>query len=349
MIIIKPKLNLFLLISVISAGACLFAFPEIALKGAQKGVQICLNTLLPSLFPFLALSTFIMRTDALEFLSILFRKATKYLFLLPENSGQIIFMSLIGGYPVGAKLTADALQSGRITENEAKRLCIFCMNAGPAFAVTALGINIYGNAAAGVIIFVSLCISSLILGILTRFLSDGKSAVQINKPVKSFSADDITFSVWDGFEATLRICAWVILFSAFMSPVTAKLGKSGEILCAVAEVTAGSVTVSKICPIPVVTALCGFGGFCVHCQVLKYLKECSVPYKLFFVGRILNSAMSAAICHIILYYFPIEQNVAYTFGTAKVYAISVSLPTVIAFIFMCVTMVLNIEKKDKVC
>lgn len=349
MIIIKPKLNFILLISVISAGACLFAFPETTLSGAKNGVNICLNTLIPSIFPFMALSTFIMRTDALHFLCTLFGKATKYLFLLPENAGQIIFMSLIGGYPIGAKLTADALKNGEITENEAKRLCIFCMNAGPAFTVTALGVNIYGSAAAGVIIFISLCISSLILGILTRFISNGKSAVQINKSVKSFSADDITFSVWDGFEATLRICAWVILFSAFMSPVTAKLGKSGELLCAVAEVTAGTVTVSKICPIPVVTALCGFGGFCVHCQVLKYLKECAVPYKLFFVGRILNSAISAAICHIILYYFPIEQNVSYTFESARVSAISVSLPTVIAFIFMCVTMVLNIEKKDKVC
>lgn len=349
MIIIKPKLNIILLISVISIGICLFAFPEIALKGAKSGVNICLNTLIPSIFPFMALSTFIMRTDAMRFPCKLFGKVTKHIFLLPENAGQIIFMSLIGGYPVGAKLTADALKDNEITDNEARRLCIFCMNAGPAFTVTALGVNIYGNVKAGIVIYISLCISSVILGILTRFLSDGKNTVQIKKSVKSFSSDDITFSVWDGFEATLRICAWVILFSAFMSVATVKLGKSGEILSAVTEVTAGSVTVSKICPIPVVTALCGFGGFCVHCQVLRFLKQCSLQYKLFFAGRMLNSAISAAICYIILYYFPIEQNVSYTFSSARVSAISVSLPTVIAFIFMCVTMVLNIEKKGKVC
>lgn len=327
----------------------MFAFPEITLEGAKSGVNICLNSLIPSLFPFMALSTFIMRTDALHILSKLFGKVTKCLFLLPQDAGQVIFMSLIGGYPVGAKLTADALKNGEITENEAKRLCIFCMNAGPAFTVTALGVNIYGNIKAGIIIYISLCMSSVIIGVLTRFLADGKSVIQINKKERNFSADDITFSVWDAFEATLRICAWVILFSAFMACVTVKFGKSGEFLGAVAEVTAGTVTVSKICPIPVVTALCGFGGFCVHCQVLKYIKQCSLPYKLFFVGRILNSAISAALCHIILYYFPIEQNVSYTFESASVSAISVSLPTVIAFIFMCVTMVLNIEKKGKVC
>lgn len=349
MIIIKPKLNFILLISVISAGACLFAFPEIALEGAQRGVQICLNTLVPSLFPFMALSVFIMRTDALYIPCKMFGRATEFLFLCPQNAGQIIFMSLIGGYPVGAKLTADALERGDITENESKRLCIFCMNAGPAFTVTALGINIYGNARAGVVIYISLCLSSVIIGVLTRFLSDKKSITKTNKIKQNACADDITFSVWNGFEATLRICAWVILFSAFLPCITAKFGKAGIFADAIAEVTAGSVTVSKICPIPVVTALCGFGGFCVHCQVMKYLKQCSLPYKIFFAGRLLNSALSASLCYLILHFFPIEQNVAYTFTNARVSAISVSLPTVIAFTFMCISMILNIERKRKVC
>lgn len=327
----------------------MFAFPKITLTGAQRGVDICLNTLVPSLFPFMALSSFIMRTDALYIPSKIFGKATECLFLMPKSAGQIIFMSLIGGYPVGAKLASDALARGEITESEAKRLCIFCMNAGPAFTVTALGVNIYGNAQAGIIIYASLCISSVIIGMLTRFLCDGKITVKTNRIEKNVSADDITFSVWDAFEATLRICAWVILFSAFLPCITAKIGKAGEFVGAIAEVTSGSVTVSKSCPIPVVTALCGFGGFCVHCQVLKYLKQCGLPYKIFFAGRLLNSALSAAVCHLILYLFPIEQNVAYTFTGARVSAISVSLPAAITFIFMCISMIFNIERKGKVC
>ncbi|MDE5994310.1 MAG: hypothetical protein K2G60_02225 [Oscillospiraceae bacterium] len=349
MIIIKPKLNFILLTAVIFVGAGLFAFPELTLNGAKKGVEICLNSLIPSLFPFMALSTFIMRTDALYIPCKIFGKVTKILFLLPESVGQIIFMSLIGGYPIGAKLTGDALQRGDITENEAKRLCIFCMNAGPAFTVTVLGVNIYGNAKTGLIIYISLCISSVIIGILTRFLSDGKATVPIHKEKRSFSSDDITFSVWNAFEATMRICAWVILFSAFTVCIITKSGKAGEFINAITEVTAGATVVAKTHPIPVVTALCGFGGFCVHCQILKYLKLCSLPYKIFFAGRLLNSALSAAICYLILYCFPIEQNVAYTFTTARVSPISVSLPAVITFIFMCISMILNIERKEKVC
>ncbi len=349
MIIIKPKINIIPLAAAISAGVCLFMFPEEMLNGAKNGVEISLNSLIPSLFPFMTLAVFIMRTGALSIPNKIFGKVTKLLFLLPEKSGEIIFMSLIGGYPLGAKLTADALERGDITENEAKRLCIFCMNAGPAFTVTALGADIYGNASAGFVIFISLCISSVTIGILTRFLCDGKPLSKNVGTQKIFSSDDITFSVWDAFQTVLRICAWVILFSAFTFCLTEKLGDTGKILGAFAEVTSGSITVSKICPIPVVTALCGFGGFCVHCQVLKHLKQCSLPYKIFLVGRLLNSALSAAICYLILYFFPIEQNVAYTFTSARVSAVSVSLPTVITFIFMFISMIINIERKRKMC
>lgn len=349
MIIIKPKINIILLIAVTLAGVSLFAFPAAALSGASNGVKICLNSLIPSLFPFMALSTFIMRTDALYLPSKVFGKATKLLFLLPENAGQIIFMSLIGGYPVGAKLTSDALQNRDITENEAQRLCMFCMNSGPAFTVTALGVNIYGSVKTGLVIYISLCLSSIIIGVFTRYLSDEKSTVTTGKSIKSFSSEDITFSVWDAFQSVMKICAWVILFAAFSACITEKLGETGKILSAVAEVTAGSATVSKLCPIPVVAALCGFGGFCVHCQVLKFLKNCSLKYKIFFTGRLLNAALSAVICHIILYFFPIEQQVSYTFSTARVSAISTCVPAVITFIFMCVSMIFNVDRKGKVC
>lgn len=349
MIIIKPKLNIIPLIAAILIGICLLAFPESVLNGAKKGVETSLNSLIPSLFPFMTLSVFIMRTDALRIPNRMFGKITKFLFMLPEDAGEIIFMSLIGGYPLGTKLASDALKNGNITENDAKRLCVFCMNAGPAFTITTLGADVYGNASAGLVIYASLCLSSVILGIFTRFLYDGKHAVPIEKAEKSFSSEDITFSVWDAFQTVLKICAWVIIFSSFTFCLTEKFGNTGEILSALAEVTAGSVTVSKIFPLPVVTALCGFGGLCVHCQVMKYLKLCSLEYKIFFAGRILNAALSAAISYTILYFFPLEQTAAYTFSTARVSALSVSFPSVITFIFMCVSMLLNIERKGKVC
>lgn len=349
MIIIKPKLNLAPLIFAVCIGALLFSFPESALNGAKSGVEICLKTLIPSLFPIMALSTFILRTNALYLPCRALRKVTKFLFCLPENAGQIIFMALIGGYPVGLKMVSDSVKSGEITENEAKRLSMFCMNAGPAFTVTALGVGIYGNELIGIVIFISLCISTLLIGIFTRFFSDGKSKSERKSKPPRFSGDEITYSVWNAFQSMLKISAWVILFGAITACITEKLGNVGQILSSVLEVTGGTVTASKICPVPVVTALTGFGGFCVHCQVLSFLRDSNLQYKKFLAGRLVNSALSAVICHLIFYFFPIDQSVAYTFESARVSAISVSAPTVVAFFFMCMTFIFSIDRKEKMC
>lgn len=349
MIIIKPKINILpLCISVICL-TLLFKYPQNAVVGARNGITICLTNLFPSLFPFMALSTFILRTDALYIVSKTFGRLTNFLFKLPENAGQIILMSLIGGYPVGLKLISDSYKNGNITENEAKRLGMFCMNPGPAFTVTAIGIGIYKNSIIGLIIFISLCVSSVILGIATRFLSKKGEIAKKQDKRKPFSSDDITFSVWDAFVSMLKISAWVILFGALTACIEARYGEKGMIVCSVAEVTAGIINIAKISTIPIVTALAGFGGFCVHCQVLGYLKVSGLEYKKFFAGRLVNAALSALICNFILYYLQISLNVSYTFSESRVSAVSVSIPTIITFIFMCITIVFNIDRKKKVC
>ncbi len=349
MIIIKPKLNVIPLILASALCVVLFAFPKSAILGAKSGIEICMSSLFPSLFPFMALSTFILRTNALYLPSRALRKVTRLFFDLPENAGQIIIMSLIGGYPVGLKMISDSKEAGAITENEAKRLSMFCMNPGPAFTITALGVGIYGSALTGLIIFISLCISTIIIGIFTRVFSDKQGTHFCNKNTVRLKSDDITFSVWNAFESMLKVSAWVIIFSTFTFCLTEKFGEIGSIISSFLEVTGGTVTVSKLCSIPVVTALTGFGGICVHCQVLSYLNNCNLEYKKFFAGRLVNSALSAVICYLLLLVFPIEQNVAYTFDTAKVSAVSVSIPTLIAFTFMCITFAFNIDRKEKMC
>lgn len=348
MIIIKPKLNIapFALSSAFLI--CLAAFPSDVLNGAQKGIEICLKNLIPSLFPFMFLGTFITSTGAFDFIFSALRNLTKFLFCLPENSGQIIFMSLFGGYPVGTKLVYDALSRGEITKDEAKRMCIFCVNPGPAFTVTALGIGIYGNAKTGVIIFISLCISAIITGLLTRFLKEDEAVLPYKKASRNFSADDIAAAVGDSFESVLKVCAWVILFSGVLSCLGDVFGERGKIISAFLEVTSGAVTIAKICPIEAVAALCGFGGLCVHCQIIKYIKACGLTYRLFFAGRFFSAAMSAAVCHCILYYYPVEADVAYTFSTARTSAVSATAPAVITFILMCISMIFNVDRKKKV-
>ena len=46
------------------------------------------------------------------------------------------------------------------------------MNGGPAFVITTVGISMLGNIKAGIIIYVSLCASSFLSGIISSFIAD---------------------------------------------------------------------------------------------------------------------------------------------------------------------------------
>ena len=55
-------------------------------------------------------------------------------------------MSVLSGYPMGAKVVGDLKRSGEITLREAKRLMSFCSTSGPAFMAGAVGAGMLGSA-----------------------------------------------------------------------------------------------------------------------------------------------------------------------------------------------------------
>ena len=60
-------------------------------------------------------------------------------------------------------------ETKQISLNQARRMSLFCVGAGPAFLITAVGTVLLGNTKLGIILLVSQLISGLILGIISRF------------------------------------------------------------------------------------------------------------------------------------------------------------------------------------
>ena len=167
---IKLKKSIFQISAVLLCLVFMFKFPDTVTSGVTEGLKVCFYIILPSLFPFMVLSTYIIKSNLFEFAYKFLTPVSKFLFRQPACAVPVIIMSMIGGFPVGIKMIGNLLRENSITPKQAQRLCIFCMNGGPAFIITAVGVNMLGSAKAGVIMFVSLCLSSLIIGIFTRFL-----------------------------------------------------------------------------------------------------------------------------------------------------------------------------------
>lgn len=351
MVTVKLSRNILPMTAVIISMLCIFRMPDAVTAGVTEGLKICFNVILPSLFPFMVLSSYIVKSEALSFIYKIFYPITKFVLRQPLCTVPVVIMGLVGGFPVGAKMTYLLLEKGQITKNQAQRLCMFCINGGPAFVITAVGVNMLGSSKAGVIIFASLCISSLILGFATSFFDD-KNELEFHiensaqSPLAALSA-----SVTDGVQSILGICAWVVLFSGITeclkSTGISDAAYSG--LVSVLEVTMGCTLIAGEMGIPVLAAALGFGGFCVHCQVFSYIKATGLKYSHFFVGRVLCAALSAVICHVLLIIFPVDITTAVMNKDITASAFSVSLPAFIALTIMCIVMIFDIDTKKKVC
>lgn len=111
----------------------LFSAPELCARGVREALAICGNTVIPSLFPFMVVSGFLVHSGTSAALGRIAAPITARLFRLPGVSAGVILMSLVGGFPVGVKMTAQLLDAGQLNESQAKRMCLFCVNAGPCF------------------------------------------------------------------------------------------------------------------------------------------------------------------------------------------------------------------------
>lgn len=164
-------------------------------KAVTDALFLCSSAVIPSLFPFLVFSSFIAKTSLLEKLGALMSPITKALFGLSGNCGPVILMSLIGGFPVGPHMAAELCKEQKISKKEAGLLCLFSINAGPAFVIGTVGYSMLGSIKAGVLLYTSMIISSLLLGLMlcnsSRLRGTGKQFNKLQSNVKNSSQDSI--------------------------------------------------------------------------------------------------------------------------------------------------------------
>lgn len=356
--IIKSKTAHILKYIPAAAGSCLMAFllllmPEKAAEGVRKGLDICAVSVIPSLFPFMALSSFLINSRLCLFRGKIANAMGKKLFSLPGSALSAVFMSLIGGFPIGASMTSKLLANGEITKNQAQRMMLFCVNAGPAFVIGTVGVSMLANAAAGGIILISLLISSLSMGFFSFLISDGEFTVP--KEYKNEAAPEFsqafTRSVADAAGAMFSICAWVILFScvnAFTDLLS--ISESGKIFIkSVLEVTTGSFAAAGNVSLPIMCLIIGFGGICVHCQVMGFAAETGIKPSLFIAARIINGAIAAMVCAVILKFFPISTTVMSNTVQGVPQAYSASIPAAAGLLVMGGLLILELDSKRKIC
>lgn len=283
---------------VVTFGVLVIVYPKVAASGVINGIDICGKTVIPSLFPFTVCILFLQNSGALN-LSFL-TPVTNRLLGLNGNAFSIWLTSLVGGYPVGAKLINASVKKGELTPKSASYMLNFCVNAGPAFIISAVGQGAFKSIKIGVILLAAHILASFLLLVASRLIFR-EINVNYNKKGQISFADNFVLSAADGSQALITICGFVILFSAIT-----EFFKNGqlEMIGYLLEVTRA---VTQVKNLYVISFLLGFSGFSIWCQIFAIAREFKVNVWWFVLSRALHGILSALI----------------TFGQVKIFKVTI--------------------------
>lgn len=335
-----------------------FLYAKQVTTGAQTGVQIVLGSLVPSLFPFMVLSCFIVEYGLTPTLSKPLGWLTRLLFGLPKEYGSVVLISMIGGYPVGAKTISACLEQKQIDEKTACIMLCYCANAGPAFLVNVVGLQIFGDMRLGMVLLASQVLTCITTGFVLRFFLPKSSAV-LPPPKQAPFSQAFVKSVGSAGASMLSISFFVILFCAlialmqgiFQSGLLARSELTEHILAGLLEVTTGcniSIQLAR----PVAFYLCAFFvsfcGGCVICQILSCFSTQKINLNPFLFTRITSGILTVAYARVLIGVLHMEQAVFSNIGSSPVVAQAHTGKIIGILCLVCMCFVLVCQKRGRV-
>lgn len=338
-------------VAAVGAACMLVACPECCVKGAVSGLVTCASVVIPSLFPFLIVSNFVALSPSCSSVMRVLSPVMRHVFRLPACAAPAVLFGFFGGYPVGCSVAAGLYQKGSIDAEQAQRITCFCVNAGPAFVITAVGTVMLGNTRTGVVLFLSVLLSGIILGFALG-LTAPKPRKKTEKEIFSLTnSQALVESVENGAVAMMKICAWTVVFSC-VSGLLSHWNLSADMLTAlncVLEVTAGCTAAAKSANLCTLAAVLGWGGLCVGLQVLGNVKTVGTRPLVFFAFRAVNAGLAAVICGVLVRLFPLEVSVFSNVASVSARQFSYSLPATAALICLCTVFIIDLDRNRKLC
>ena len=313
---IKNYLPLLFVVRYISGAFVLFTlafillkFPENSADGVRNGIDLCLDVLVPTLYPFMIVTNIFINSGMVDRIPFAVRRIMNYLFRLPGECASVILFSMIGGLPVGARMIRKLYDKKIISMDQGQRMLYFCINPGPAFVISTVGHCMFASKEIGLLIYISLVASSLTVGIISRFLNDDNEIIQINN-VDAYNKNVLQSSVSEASKSIISVCSWVIAFSC-ITEIIEKLCVSDTtkvFLQCIIEMTNGCRVSAEHFSVPVIAGVIGFSGLCAHFQIMDSIVAVKLRYKYFLAGRILNGSIAILYCSFLVKWFPIADE-----------------------------------------
>ena len=293
--------------------ALLLISPTVSFEYMRGSLKLCVQSLVPSLFPFMIISDFLISSDTGKILKALFARPLGLIFGTSREGAFAVLLGFLCGFPIGAKSALKLYEENKISHTELLHIMSFCNIPSPAFVCGAVGL-LFQSSRLGVILFISLILSSLILGIAGRFIYKyDRKAVPLS-PKNSDAVTAFTGAVSSSASVMLTVCGYVVFFSVLIGYATRLCDMIGApkiipvILSGVLEISNGMSCAAGLGDqaAPLLAAFfAGFSGLSVIFQIISLDRGRHIRKKAFVIQKLLQGVICLIISFVLFKLFPV--------------------------------------------
>ena len=278
-----------------------------------EGIMLWAAAVLPALFPYLVITSIVSSLKITAKISTALSPFTTKIFNVNGNAGYALFLSLMCGYPVGAKCVSDLKTRKLIGEAESVRASALCSSSSPVFLMGSVGNLTFGNPFFGLILFITHFLSVLTVGFIFSFYHRHEPPHKTTELNALNGSDNILYdSVYSAVISVLVVGGIITIFyllteilsdigalkflSSLFNIFTDNEKISEGLASGIFECTKGIKILASggisVFTLPIVAAICGFGGVSVIMQSIAYLKKAQIKTAPFILSKTLAAVIN---------------------------------------------------------
>lgn len=306
--------------------------PKLCIEGVISGAALFFYKVFPSLFSFLIVCNIIMAYDGVYIYSKVIGNLICKPLRLPISCSFVLIVSVLCGYPLGAKYACDLYENKIINLQTCERLINIASNGSPLFILGSVGISMLKDDFIGYLLLLSNILSCIVMA----FIISPKQRLLKNDRIqthhiasKNNIGDVIKSSIENSIKTCLSIGGFVTLFSVVNNIIKSNnlfsilLNNISYITKIPLDVLQGSIlgiiemtngcnlisetNLSMLPKIAIISFLFTFSGLSIISQVYSFTYKLDISMKTYTFRKLLQGLICSALSILlyrIFYYTP---------------------------------------------
>lgn len=320
----------FFMCSVFAFFLLMLLFPGPVFRGASDGLLLWFQIVLPTLLPFLIISNLLVGTHAIDWIGRVVGPILCPILGVSKSGSYAVLAGFLCGYPMGSKITADLMASGRIAAAEGRYLLSFCNNTSPMFILSFVVLQSLKAPELTIPSLVILMLSPFLCSFLFRRIyihlshrettsarlpasapsMPASSARHREKPELGSLMDSC---IMNGFEGITKVGGYIMLFSIGIELLMLLPFQDSSVflvLLSSLEVTSGiTLLCGSALSAPALFVLClaltSFGGWCSVAQTRCMLQGSGLPILPYIAEKLVTAFVTSLLAMLYLLFFPL--------------------------------------------